>query len=80
MPFSGRPQYHLPTQSQRQFDLGMTLTFTWPWSDFQIATLAFYNVWPWPNNLDTQTWLGYGQDVAYYHSKKRDLYQLLETL
>ena len=70
MPLSRRPTSHLPTESQ-------TLTI-WPWDDLdlrqvkpsytdvQVAKLAFFIRWPWPNDLDTQMWPRYGQDVTSY--------------
>ena len=55
----------------------MTLTLRWPWpslwhwpqtsqTDVQVVKLAFSMRWPWSNDLDTQTWPRYDQDVTPY--------------
>ena len=74
LPFSRRSTSCLLIESQ-------TLTI-WPWNDLdldlrqvklsltdvQVAKLTFSMRWPWPwsNDLDTQTWPRYGQDVTPY--------------
>ena len=59
----------------------MTLSLRWPWPWWtyeyhnfiitkEFGVLQSENlillIWPWPNDLDTQTWPRYGQDVLPY--------------
>ena len=60
----------------------MTLTLVWPWPQTSQTKLNWYSgskvsismrwPWPWSNDLDTQTWPRYGQDVTPY--QKRSFY------
>ena len=84
MPFSRRPTSHLLIESQTQFDLGLVwpLPHLWPWPQTSQTKLNWcpgskINIfhtrlpWPWPNDLDTQTWPRY---VKMYHHTKNQVY------
>ena len=73
IPFSQKPTSCLLIESQtlkiwpgNDVDLGVTLTSdksNQVKTDVQVAKLALSMRWPWPNDLDTQTWPRYCKDV-----------------
>ena len=83
---------HLPLADRKSNTSNLTLYWPWPWydldlrqvklslTDVQVAKLPFSMRWPWPwsNDLDTQNWPRYGQDVPPY--QKWSLFQLVQKL
>ena len=80
MPFSQRPTSRLPIEV-RTYNLTLIWPwlYLWPWPCtsqikliwFQVAKLAFSMrwPWPWPNDLDTQKWPRYVQDITPYQNE-----------
>ena len=78
MPFSRRPTSYLPIESQTPmiwpwYDLDLIYDLDLRQvkpskTDVQVAKFSFSMrwPWPWPNDLDTQNWSRYGQDVLPY--------------
>ena len=81
MPFSRRPTSRLPIESHT-YNLTLEWPWSWydldliydlglrqiklSLTDVQVAKLPFSMRWPWPNDLDIQTWPRYGQDIIPY--------------